>query len=339
MVRLLAFLASAFLAASAAQAANITTTAPGASGMIFIEGEMVESDGARFVEAAKRFKTATVSLESGGGNLIGGIAIGTEIRRRGFTTVVPNGATCASVCATVWLSGVERSAGGSSRIGFHSTYLIVDGKPQPSAEGNEFHARYLRSIGVSETTISYIMMAAPGSMTWLTADAAKSVGIRYASLDATGPAATTIQPKGPAPVVYRDLKVRAAIFTQPTKGTDSCRMIVHADGDIDGHAFATIDLPRHGTAAPAVTFQTRAMHSDGQPRVVSVDGELYELDRGASSGSVPAARAKALVQDMQTHPAMHLVALRPDGTTATYRFGVEGLKTAMDRAVKACKAA
>ncbi len=336
MARLLAFVASAFLAVSSAQAANITTTAPGASGMIFVEGEMVESDGARFVEAAKRFKTATVSLESGGGNLIGGIAMGAEIRRRGFSTVVPNGATCASVCATVWLSGVERSAGGSSRIGFHSSYLIVDGKPQPSPEGNEYHSRYLRSIGVSETTISYIMMAAPGSMTWLTDAAAKSVGIRYASLGGTGPAATTLPPKGAMPVVYRDLKVRAAIFTKPAKGSDSCRMVVHADGDIDGHAFATIDIPRRGGAAPAVTFQTGAMHADGQPRVVSVEGELYELDRGASSGSVPADRSRALVRDIQAHPAFHMVALRPDGTTATYRFGTEGLRTAMDRAAKAC---
>lgn len=339
MARLASLFAAALLWALPAHAATITTTAPGDTGMIFVEGQIEESDAYVFAEAATRFRTAVVSLESNGGNLLGGLAMGRQIRERGFETLVSQGATCASVCATVWLSGERRSAAGGSRIGFHSSYLVRDGKAEASAKGNEVHANYLRSIGVPEATISYIMMAAPGSMTWLTDDAAKSLGIRYALVGGTAPkpAATLTETRG-TPVVYRDLKVRAAAFTKPSKGVDSCRIVVLAEGSSDEHAFVTIDIPRAG-GQPSVTFRTAALHADGQPRTVAADGDVFELAVGSNSGEIPALAARRFMTAVQATPSIRMVALRPDGSTVGYDFGVEGLRTAMQRTAKACRAA
>ena len=335
MIRL-GLAALAILAVTSAQAAKISATQAGASGMIFVEGEIKEGDAATFAEAAARFKTATVSLESGGGNLLNGIAIGSAINSRGFATVVPSGATCASICATMWLSGVERSAGARSRIGFHSAYLIVNGRPEESQKGNAIHGAFLRSIGVSDRVISYIMMAGPGSMTWMSQDAAKAIGIKYALVGNDGPAIPTPQDDFGRPTVYRDLKLRAAAFTQPTKGADACRMILLADGDREGRSFITVDVPRKGKATPAVGFHTAAIHVDGQPRAVAIDGEAFELDRGANSAVPQATESRRLVSAMRAAKSVSMVARLVDGSSRIYRYSTDGLDAAVKRTSAAC---
>jgi hypothetical protein len=49
---------------------------------------------------------ALVLLNSIGGNLNAGLAIGREIKQRGFTTGAYN--VCASACGMIWLAGSTR---------------------------------------------------------------------------------------------------------------------------------------------------------------------------------------------------------------------------------------
>src|SRR5260370_28074085 len=59
---------------------------------------------------------------SHGGSLVTGLRIGEAIRRKGFSTIVPDGRRCASACAFAWLGGIERSIGTDARLGFHAAY-------------------------------------------------------------------------------------------------------------------------------------------------------------------------------------------------------------------------
>jgi len=340
MLRLAAALLASFLVLGPASAATIKVTPGTGSGMIFVEGDIAPGDGATFAAAAARFERATVVLESNGGNLLNGIEMGNEVRRRGFATLVPNGATCASVCASIWLGGERRSIGPASRVGFHSAYLMVAGKPEANEPANEIHREYFRGIGLGEDAINYITMAGPGSMTWMTADAAAAVGIPYATVGGRGPAAPTLSVASAGfgrPTVYHDLNLRAASFNEAKPSAKGCRMLLLADGDDAGESFVAIDVPRRGVAgSPAVTVYSKSLQAAGQPRVVSVSGEMFELERGSNWGRVTDGDARRAIAAMQAGGRFSVTALRVDGTTSVHAYRSKGIASAVERTARDC---
>jgi hypothetical protein len=57
-----------------------------------------------------------VSLVSDGGSSIAGGSMGDIIRFRGMNTYVPPNATCASICAFIWLAGSAKFVANSSHV-------------------------------------------------------------------------------------------------------------------------------------------------------------------------------------------------------------------------------
>ena len=92
---------------------------------LLVAGEFERSDVDLFRSKIASIATgrATVSFRSEGGSLVAGICIGTLIREKKFTTVVPDGASCASACALAWLGGAKRFIGQDSNVGFHAAYI------------------------------------------------------------------------------------------------------------------------------------------------------------------------------------------------------------------------
>jgi hypothetical protein len=152
--------------------------------LIVIEGDLELGDIETFRTKAALLPPAgaTVEFRSKGGSLLAGIRIGALIRTKKFTTVVPDGAQCASACALAWLGGTRRFVGQHSNIGFHTAYIFKPAGPVESGPGNAILGAYLNQLGLSEEAILYVTQAAPTSMQWMSVEEAAEHGIAVALL-------------------------------------------------------------------------------------------------------------------------------------------------------------
>src|SRR5260370_35541891 len=94
---------------------------------------------------------------SHGGSLVTGLRIGEAIRRKGFSTIVPDGRHCASACALAWLGGIERFLGTDARSGFH-------GASNPESVKERGILPYVPKIGVPYEATIYMTQAAPNEL-------------------------------------------------------------------------------------------------------------------------------------------------------------------------------
>ena len=147
------------------------------SGVIFVHGELQQSDADTFNKIAQLYNRASVFLSSGGGNLISGIRIGTVIRMRNFSTAVPPAAICASACAMAWLGGTQRFMSPNARVGFHAAFVIENGNVRETGLGNAIVGAYLTQLGLPMSAVIYITRSDPSSMTWLSPGDARNYGI------------------------------------------------------------------------------------------------------------------------------------------------------------------
>src|SRR5262245_60670158 len=90
---------------------------------IFIIGAIQQGDDTTFNDLAVGDKL-TVYLSSTGGHLTPALRIGEIIRAKQYTTVVPNGASCNSSCAFIWVGGVLRKMGSGASLAMHCAYLL-----------------------------------------------------------------------------------------------------------------------------------------------------------------------------------------------------------------------
>src|ERR1700692_435640 len=166
------------VAPHAARAANIDVKQMGAAvPVVIVEGDLELGDIELFRSKVAPLAKATVAFRSDGGSLLAGIRIGMLIRVRNFTTVVPEGAQCASACAVAWLGGAHRFLGMGSKVGFHAAYVQKAGGTAESGPGNAVLGAYLDQIGLPEDAIVYITQASPSSMKWLSMEEAAQHGI------------------------------------------------------------------------------------------------------------------------------------------------------------------
>jgi hypothetical protein len=173
------------LTLATANAANIEVKRlANGSALIVIDGdfEAGDIDTFRTKAASVSAPRAVVAFHSDGGNLVAGIRIGALIREKKFTTVVPDGASCASACALAWLGGTRRLVGQDASVGFHSAYVLKSYGPVESSSGNAILGAYLNQLGLSESAILYITKAAPTSIQWMSLDDAAENGIAVAPL-------------------------------------------------------------------------------------------------------------------------------------------------------------
>jgi hypothetical protein len=181
-MRLVVSIASILLTAAPALAATITLgpQKPDRPNVVMVEGLLVADDGDQFGAKTASLPSAFVAFSSDGGSLVAGLRIGEAIRRKGFSTIVPDGQRCASACALAWLGGVERFIGTDGKIGFHAAYdLASDGD---AGIGNTVVSAYLAKIGLPYEAVIYITQTAPNEMTWLNMSDAAQRGIRVTLL-------------------------------------------------------------------------------------------------------------------------------------------------------------
>ncbi len=174
-------MASILLAATPALAATISVRpgTPDRPNVVMVEGPLVAVDEDQFAAKSAPLSSAFVAFSSDGGSLVAGLRIGEAIRRKGFSTIVPDGRRCASACALAWLGGVERFIGTSGKISFHAAY---DPASDESGVGTAGVDAYLSKIGLPYEAVIYIKQAAPNEMTWLNMSDAAQRGIRVTLL-------------------------------------------------------------------------------------------------------------------------------------------------------------
>jgi hypothetical protein len=172
---------SILLATTPAVAAVITVReqTPDRPSVVVVEGSLAEFDEDQFAVKATPLSSAFVAFSSDGGSLLAGLRIGEAIRRKGFSTIVPDGRRCASACALAWLGGVERFIGMSGKISFHAAY---ESPSDESDVGTAVVNAYLSKIGLPYEAVTYITQAASNEMTWLNMSDAAQRGIKVTLL-------------------------------------------------------------------------------------------------------------------------------------------------------------
>src|SRR6266446_1208693 len=178
-MRLRFSIASILLATTPALAATITLRpqTPDRPIVVMVEGPLVAMDEDEFAAKTAPLPSAFVAFSSDGGSLVAGLRIGEAIRRKRFSTIVPDGRRCASACALAWLGGVERFIGTSGKISFHAAY---DAASDESGVGTAVVDAYLSKIGLPYEAVIYI--AASNEMTWLNMSDTAQRGIRVTLL-------------------------------------------------------------------------------------------------------------------------------------------------------------
>ena len=145
---------------------------------IFVTGALKAGSYEEFADQIIGLQNVLVVFDSEGGNLVEALEMGRKIRLRGFSTVVPEGAMCASACALAWLAGQKRFIASDAKVGFHAAYeLEGEAPPVETGSGNALVGAYLNDLGFSGEAIYYFTSAPPESMNWLTPEKAVELGI------------------------------------------------------------------------------------------------------------------------------------------------------------------
>jgi len=122
-----------------------------------------------------------VALDSGGGNLVGSLALGAAFRKAGLATTVRSydrasggfrdTGSCASACVYAFLGGVERSVAPHARLGVHQVAAATDETWTLSASDGQWlmslAAVHLGRMGAKLELLTLALRTRPNDMRWL----------------------------------------------------------------------------------------------------------------------------------------------------------------------------
>src|SRR5919201_2784854 len=148
--------------------------------VVMVEGPLVGMDGDEFATKTALLPSAFIAFTSDGGSLLAGLRIGEAIRRKRFSTIVPDGQRCASACALAWLGGVERFIGTDGPIRFHAA--SDSASDRENGVTNTVVGTYLAKVGLPYEAVTYVTQVAPNEMTWLNMSDVAERGIRVTLL-------------------------------------------------------------------------------------------------------------------------------------------------------------
>jgi hypothetical protein len=163
---------------------------------LIVGGKIEPKDDEKFAQEIqkKQIKKALVVLNSPGGNLLASLQIGREIKKRGYSTVVPNDMLCTSSCGMIWLAGYNRYYRDRSHIGFHAAYTPTKRGGQVTGAGNALVGAYYADLGLSDKAILYLTSAPPNQMFWLSIKAATELGLNPVNFNVVKKAEAEPQP-------------------------------------------------------------------------------------------------------------------------------------------------
>ncbi|MFM0259806.1 COG3904 family protein [Paraburkholderia sediminicola] len=164
---------------------------------IYAEGEITESSAQEldsFVRA-NHIDSGEVLFNSPGGSLLGGIRLGTLIRKLNFDTgigtysrgsMVTRG-ICASACAYAFAGGRGRYySGGSTKLGVHQFYAEdKDINNQTSQAMSGLIVAYLQKMGVDALAFTASASVGPNDILWLTKEEANELHFANDGTEAT----------------------------------------------------------------------------------------------------------------------------------------------------------
>lgn len=165
---------------------------------VLAEGPIEKATPTQFAQFARRRglqEGAIIFLQSPGGDHVAGIALGQEIRKRGFDTFVAGyddekqvfiGADCASACVYAFVGGVQRGADRRSRLGVHQLALTA---PVSTADGvmsaqwlMGLASEHLLAMGADPELLTLALKTPSGQVRWLSRKEMRS--LRVITLDA-----------------------------------------------------------------------------------------------------------------------------------------------------------
>jgi hypothetical protein len=158
----LLLLISGLLATSWAEASSGKPVGPIKQHALILSGPMVPGTYQRFRAFLENGDPQFVVLDGPGGQLIEAVLIGTEIRRRGLSTVVRANRSCASACAVAYLAGKQKYAGSGAAIGLHPA---SNRSGHFDASATELMFAYLRDMGVPAGLLQAKL--SPATIWWL----------------------------------------------------------------------------------------------------------------------------------------------------------------------------
>jgi hypothetical protein len=133
--------------------------------ILIVSGQILPGTFNRFRQSLVRHKPDLVVLEGPGGLLLEAVLMGTEIRRRGISTVVRANRSCSSACAVAYLAGESRYAGPRAAIGLHAA---TDRRGNPDPVATSFMHAYLRDLVIPEQMLDSWLVPARQELRWLT---------------------------------------------------------------------------------------------------------------------------------------------------------------------------
>lgn len=157
-------------------------------GVITLNGSIEEGDAKKVGdEISKHNKSGrwviAIRLNSLGGLMSEGIAIGEGIKESHIATVVPKGSFCASACFIIFAGGSEKYASVNSSIGVHGASDKNGGETIDTAAATVVMARVLKELGAPPSIIGKMVVTPPSEMMWLKLSDMKDMGVTVTGMD------------------------------------------------------------------------------------------------------------------------------------------------------------
>ncbi len=145
---------------------------------IVLSGVIAPGDEIAFHRLAETRDRAVVLTTGPGGVVATAVTIGTEIRARGWSTLVPPGAQCASACSLIWLAGQTRMLGAGAQIGFHAMSVIAgNGQSAETHDLDMFMRTWLTNLGYPSDATATIVNTPAASVRWYNTTELRANGI------------------------------------------------------------------------------------------------------------------------------------------------------------------
>jgi hypothetical protein len=206
----IAFIAAALTFSSASAATITAATSKENKTTVSLTGEIVEGDADKLKEIIRSANEAVrlvsgMRFDSPGGNLLEGVKLAGIIRSAKISTVVANGAKCASACFVAFAAGSQKFVSYTARIGVHGA---SDGLGQEAGDATLSMARIVKELGVPEGIIGKMVITRASEIAWLSPDDLRSMGVTMTGKPAQiAPDQSTVSgwpmqlPSAPAPRV------------------------------------------------------------------------------------------------------------------------------------------
>ena len=144
---------------------------------ILLSGVITPGDDVTFHALAATLDRAVVITTGPGGSVSPAWAIGSEIRSRGWSTLVPESAKCASACSMIWLAGQKRLLGADAQIGFHAMSQVENGGRKENHEGDVYLRQWLGYLGYALDATATIVNTPSSTVRWYDASELRANGI------------------------------------------------------------------------------------------------------------------------------------------------------------------